>query len=151
MPRPNDEVMELARELHMPPPVVAAGLKDPVDPRWVQACQRQGIDPATREPLPKPPPRLDALGRSLALLVVTGNLELTDAARALGKPDSALVHEAQAWAVAATEPLRDGALTPIAQAVESVALGLALVDGTTIAGVRSDVQAAGREGLNKLD
>ena len=46
------------------------------------------------------PPGLDATGVVTTLLVVQNVLSLTDGANALGMPESTLVQEAQAWAIA---------------------------------------------------
>jgi len=98
---------------------------------------------------PAPPaPQLDVLGRTLTLLVITGHLDLSDASRALGKPESALVHEAQAWAAASTETPRTGPLSPLEDKVTTLAAGLALADGTTVGSLREDIKKAGQSAFN---
>lgn len=47
------------------------------------------------------PTSLNELGAVVTLLVVVGLLTLTDGANAAGVKPDALIHEAQAWAVAA--------------------------------------------------
>lgn len=54
-----------------------------------------------RAAAPAPPQPLDRTGALAALLVVAGQLDLDDAANAVGVTPDALVTEAQAWAVAA--------------------------------------------------
>lgn len=44
-------------------------------------------------------PSLDAVGALATLLVVEGQLPLTDAANAIGEEPEHLTHEAQAWAL----------------------------------------------------
>lgn len=63
--------------------------------------ERNGIDPQSIEFLPLPPQPLDKTGALATLLVVTGNLELDDAANALRLDPQKLVDEALAWSAAA--------------------------------------------------
>jgi hypothetical protein len=50
-------------------------------------------------PGPEPTP-LDPVGALATLLVVTGTLDLTDAAAVVQLPEAALVAEAEAWSLA---------------------------------------------------
>lgn len=62
------------------------------------------VEPLTGLPVVPPFPPLDALGRMATLsAILHGDVE--DWANAAGVPAEHLVHEAQAWAVAATPPV----------------------------------------------